>query len=78
LLDVNALLFCDGLDWNQPASAHLTPAVFVNDDVRLDGALRLMQRGGQRLAIVLARDRTEAGIVSLADILKVMFGEVKL
>jgi len=37
-----------------------------------------MQRGGQRLAIVLARDRTEAGIVSLADILKVMFGEVKL
>ena len=78
LLDVNALLFRDGLDWNQPASAHLTPAVFVNDDVRLDGALRLMQRGGQRLAIVLARDRTEAGIVSLADILKVMFGEVKL
>jgi len=37
-----------------------------------------MQRAGQRLAIVLARDGAETGIVSLEDILKVMFGEVKL
>ena len=37
-----------------------------------------MQRAGQRLAIVLARDRHESGVVSLEDILKVMFGEVKL
>ena len=30
------------------------------------------------LAIVLARDRSELGIVSLQDILKAIFGEVKL
>ena len=37
-----------------------------------------MQRAGQRLAIVLARDRSEIGVVTLEDILKLMFGEVKL
>jgi CBS domain containing-hemolysin-like protein len=37
-----------------------------------------MQRTGQRLAIVLARDRSELGVVSLEDILKVIFGEVRL
>jgi CBS domain containing-hemolysin-like protein len=37
-----------------------------------------MQRAGERLAIVLARDGAKLGVVSLEDILKVMFGEVKL
>ena len=37
-----------------------------------------MQRAGERLAIVLGRDRHESGVVALEDILKVMFGEVKL
>jgi CBS domain containing-hemolysin-like protein len=37
-----------------------------------------MQRAGQRLAIVLARGGGETGVVSLEDILKLMFGEVKL
>ena len=38
----------------------------------------LLQRAGERLAIVLARDGSESGVVTLEDILKVMFGEVKL
>ena len=37
-----------------------------------------MRRAGERLAIVLARDGSELGVVSLEDILKLMFGEVKL
>ena len=61
-----------------PASPHMTPALFMEEDVRLEIALRRMQRAGQRLAIVLARDGSEAGIVTLEDILKLMFGEVKL
>ncbi len=56
----------------------MTPALFMDEDVRLEIALRRMQRAGQRLAIVLARDGGEAGIVTLEDILKLMFGEVKL
>jgi CBS domain containing-hemolysin-like protein len=37
-----------------------------------------MQRSGQRLAIVLGRDRRETGILSLEDVLKIIFGEVNL
>ena len=36
------------------------------------------RKRGQRLAIVLGRDGRELGIVSLQDILKAIFGEVKL
>jgi len=78
LLDIGPLLYRESLNLDQPCSAYMTPAVFVNEGVRLEVALRLMQRGGQRMAIVLARGRTEIGIVAVKDILKVMFGEMKL
>jgi magnesium and cobalt exporter, CNNM family len=78
LLALGPLLFREDLDLQKPVAAHMTPALFVNENVRLEIALRLMQRAGHRLAIVLARDGGEAGVVSLEDILKVMFGEVKL
>ena len=78
LLSLGPLLFRDDLDFQKPAAAHMTPALFVNENVRLEVALRLMQRASHRLAIVLARDGAEMGVVSLEDILKVMFGEMKL
>ncbi len=78
LLALGPLLFRDDLDMQKPAAAFMSPALFVNENVRLEIALRLMQRAGHRLAIVLARDGAEMGVVSLEDILKVMFGEVKL
>jgi CBS domain containing-hemolysin-like protein len=40
--------------------------------------LQRLQRSGQRLAIVLGRDRRETGIVSMEDILRVVFGDVRL
>jgi len=78
LITINALLFNPTLDLQSPVSAQMTPALFMEEDVRLEIALRRMQRAGQRLSIVLARDGGEAGIVTLEDILKLMFGEVKL
>jgi putative hemolysin len=78
LLALGPLLFRDDLDTQKPVAAYMSPALFLNENVRLEIALRLMQRAGHRLAIVLARDGTEMGVVSLEDILKVMFGEVKL
>jgi putative hemolysin len=77
LVVVNALLFSTTLICKIPCR-NLTPALFMEEHVRLEIALRRMQRAGQRLAIVLARDGSEVGIVTLADILKLMFGEVKL
>jgi len=78
LLAVNPLLFNPVPDPQIPVARHMTPALFLEEDERLETALRRMQRAGQRLAIVLARDGSEAGIVTLEDILKLMFGEVKL
>ena len=78
LLAINQLLFSTGLDPQNPVARHMTPALFLDEDERLETALRRMQRAGQRLAIVLARDGSEAGLVTLEDILKLMFGEVKL
>jgi len=78
LIDIGPLLYRETLDVEKPASAYMTPAVFVNEGIRLEVALRLMQRAGQRTAIVLSREREEIGVVKLKDILKVMFGEMKL
>jgi putative hemolysin len=78
LLDIRPLVYRDNLDVEKPASACMTPAVFVNEGIRLEVALRLMQRAGQRTAIVLSHERKEIGVVKLKDILKVMFGEMEL
>ncbi len=78
LISITTLLFNPALDLQAPVYAQMIPALFMEEDVRLEIALRRMQRGGQRLAIVLARDGGEIGVVTLEDILKLMFGEVKL
>ncbi len=78
MLDVGALLFVEKLDAQKNAGEFMSPALFLDDSTRLEIALRRMQRAGQRLAIVLTHDGSEAGVVSLEDILKLMFGEVKL
>jgi CBS domain containing-hemolysin-like protein len=78
LLSLWSLLYAEKLDERKTAGDFLKPALYLDDDLRLEVALRQMQRTGQRLAIVLARDRTELGIVSLQDILKAIFGEVRL
>jgi len=78
LLVLRRLLYRDDLDLQKPAATHMTPALFFAEDTRLEVALRRMQRAGERLAIVLGRDGREIGVVGLEDILKVMFGEMKL
>lgn len=72
------LLYRADLDLTRPVSVHMIPALFVNENMRLEIALRLMQRAGHRLAVVLSRNGSEIGVLSLEDILKVLFGEVKL
>jgi putative hemolysin len=77
LLSLRAVLYLADLDAARPAGDFLKPAFYLDEEARLEEALKRMQRGGQRLAIVLARDGREVGIVSLQDILRVIFGEVK-
>jgi putative hemolysin len=78
LVSLNALLFQANLDAAKPVAEFVRPAIYLDEDLRLEVALRRMQRSGQRMAIVLARDQREVGIVTLEDILKAVFGEVNL
>lgn len=78
LLALNTLLYQPDLDLDRPVSDYMKPALFLDEDVRLEVALRRLQRGGQRLAIVLSREQREIGILSLQDVLKIIFGEVSL
>ena len=78
LFNVKSLLYRADLDAQKSVGEYVKPAVFLDDGMRLEEAMRHLQRAGQRLAIVLGRGGREVGIVSLQDILKTIFGEVKL
>jgi magnesium and cobalt transporter len=77
-VSMRSLVFSDDLDLNKTAGDHVKPALFLDVETRLELALRQMQRTGQRLGIVLGRDRAELGVITLEDILQVIFGEVRL
>lgn len=78
LVNVQRLLYSDEVPGDKTAADYLRPGLYLDDSLRLEDALQLMQRGGHRLAIVLGADGREVGIVGLEDILRVIFGEVNL
>ena len=78
IVSLRAVLYQAELDPAKLAGDYVKPALYLEEDMPLEAALKRMQRSGQRLAIVLGRDQREIGIVSLQDILKVIFGEVRL
>jgi CBS domain containing-hemolysin-like protein len=78
IISLAGILFETGLDPKRPAADFVRPALYVDEDLRLELALQRMQRSGQRLAVVLGRDQREIGIITLTDILKLIFGEVSL
>jgi putative hemolysin len=78
LVSLRTVLYQTELDLSKTAGEYVKPALYIGEDMRLEEALKRMQRSGQRLGIVLGRDQREAGVVSLQDILRVIFGEVRL
>jgi putative hemolysin len=78
IVSLRAVLYQAELDASKLAGDYVKPALYMEEEMRLETALKRMQRGGQRLGIVLDRNKREVGIVSLQDILKVIFGEVRL
>jgi CBS domain containing-hemolysin-like protein len=78
IVSLRTVLYREDLDSRKTAGDYLTPGLYLDVEMRLEEALRRMQRSGQRLAIVLGRGQQEIGIVGLQDILKVMFGEMTL
>ena len=78
ILSLKRLLYSNELKLDKAAGDYLRPALFLNESLRLEDAMRRMQRAGQRLAVVMDRHHREVGVVSLQDILKTIFGEVSL
>ena len=78
LVNLDYVLYLTDMDSARPVRDYLQPAFFLPEDLHLEEALRRMQHTGWRQAVVLGPDRREAGIISLQDILKVIFGEVTL
>jgi magnesium and cobalt exporter, CNNM family len=77
ILSLDSLLYEAELDTASPVAKHVRPALCLEEDMRLEVAMRKLQRGGQQLAVVLDRNGQEAGIMGLADILRVVFGEFR-
>lgn len=74
---VKTLIFEMETDSRKVAREYLKSALFLDSDMRLERALRQMQRAGQRLAIVLDGAGREMGIISLHDVLQTIFGPGK-
>ncbi len=78
VVNLRRLIFLPEADWQRPVGEFLESALYQDEDVRLQKLLSLMQRSGQRVVIILDKRKRELGIVSLPDILRVVFGEVKV
>ena len=75
IVTLKTSLYKEDFDSDKPASEYMQPALFLPADLKVEAALKRMQRSGQWLAIVTSESQKEAGIVSLQDILKVVFSD---
>ncbi len=78
VINLRRLIFMPESEWSRPVCDFLESALYQDEDIRLQKLLQLMQRSGQRAVIILDKSRQELGMVSLPDILKVVFGEVRV
>jgi putative hemolysin len=76
LVGLDSVIYESDAALGRPVGDFVKPALYLDADVRLEVALKRLQRGGQRLAIVLDASRREVGLVSLHDITRFIFGEV--
>ena len=78
IFSLRSSIYRSDFDPTKRAGEFLQPALYLDESLRLETALQRLRQSGQRLAIVLDRDRREVGILTLQDILRFLFGEVSL
>jgi putative hemolysin len=78
VISLKTLLYQDQLNLGRPAAEFLKPALYLPEESQADEALQRMRRSGHRLAIVLGSRGKEVGVVTRDDILRYLFGEVKV
>jgi len=78
IISIKTLLYRSDLEPDETVRDYMTPALVFVAHTRLEEALRQLQLGGHRQAIIVDAARNPVGIVSLTDVLKILFGEVTL
>jgi putative hemolysin len=76
ILDLDTVVYRDDLESEQSIARFVKPAVFLQDNLPVEKALRRMRHTGQSLAVVMGRNNQEIGLLALQDVLKRIFGEV--
>ncbi len=78
VLSLKFALYQEGFDERKTVADYLQSPVVLEPEARLEVALQRLQRSGQRLAVVMSRDQRPIGLVTVQDIMRVMFGAVNL
>ena len=78
IVSLSTFLYTDNWDPDERVGRYARAPLQLREDVRLEEALRRMQRTRQRMAVVVGFDHRELGIANLRDILKSIFGDVTL
>lgn len=78
VVDFRSILYGTEAERTRPIRERLSPALYISDHVVVEEALRRLQRSGQPLAIVLDATRREVGVIGFEEILRSIFGEVKI
>jgi len=77
LVDLDRLIYREDVKPERLIGEFVLPAVYLDENMRVEEAMRRLRRAGQMMAIVMRQDR-EVGIISMQDMLSKVFGEVKL
>jgi CBS domain containing-hemolysin-like protein len=78
IVNLKTSLYEANVDRSQTAGDFLQPGLFLDESLRLELALQRLRRTGQRMAIVLSRERREIAIITLEDIFGFIFGKMSL
>ena len=77
IVSLKDVLYSEPDGQRKTARDWLRPALFLEDSLRIEEALRAFQRSGEHLAIVRGPGGVEVGIVTLSDVLGALFLEVQ-
>jgi putative hemolysin len=78
ILSLKSVIFSPKRHEESKAEDFMTPALIFDPATRLEEVLNQFQQGGHRMGVVVDEGKHPIGIVTLTDVLKVMFGEVTL
>lgn len=76
MLDLDTVVYRDDLEPAASIARFVKPAVFVDENLPVEKALRRMRRNGQSLVMVVGRNQRELGLLAMQDVLNRVFGEV--